>query len=207
MWLIVETCAFYTYMASIVVFIIYRQLAGVYDVSARSDIKKLLTDFIKYSRLNLIWFNLNFVLAVMPALSIFVLEPLFGDRLVAHEPYHGVPFKWIIWLQWSCHLIQFLTKLRVYEYGTKWDVKTSVKSMFDGTDDDYQKAGESDGKEFETSDGEQKEEGEAFNAHYIHMHRKFNEDGVIRWTIFGSIYTVLFIMYLFSSGKEIVYGL
>ena len=44
-------------------------------------------------------------------------------------------------------------------------------------------------------------------THYVHMIRKFNEDGVIRWAIFGSIYSILFIIYLFSSDIEVIYAL
>ena len=42
---------------------------------------------------------------------------------------------------------------------------------------------------------------------YIHFKRTFNEDGVIRWIIFGSLYLIIFGVYMFSQSNDVILGL
>ena len=76
MWLLLETIVFYAYMFSTSAFILYRQCAGTFFPKEKSDIKKLIQDFITYAAINLSWFNINFLLCAMPLIVMLVLNPL-----------------------------------------------------------------------------------------------------------------------------------
>lgn len=39
------------------------------------------------------------------------------------------------------------------------------------------------------------------------MNRKFKPDGVKRWIVFGTIFAVLYIVFLFSKGSSTIFGL
>ena len=76
MWLLLETIVFYAYMFSTSAFILYRQCAGTFFPREKSDIKKLIQDFITYAAINLSWFNINFLLCSMPLIVMLILNPL-----------------------------------------------------------------------------------------------------------------------------------
>lgn len=106
MWLLMETIMFYTYMLSSCGFILFRQFMGTFYVLQQSDIKKLLTDFIQYAAINLTWFNLNFMLVVMPLVMLLLLQPSFGDKFEdSHVTESGIHFQWIVWAIWACHVV------------------------------------------------------------------------------------------------------
>jgi hypothetical protein len=70
--------AFYLYMGSTVGYIAYRQLSSTFAPKQHSDVKKLLTDFIRYAALNLTWFNLNFILCTIPLLVLLWVAPTYS---------------------------------------------------------------------------------------------------------------------------------
>ena len=74
-WLVIETSCFYLYLMAAVFYILWR---GVFSSCCEtgteaSDMYKALTDYIRYSSINLTWFSFNFVLISMPPLCMFVL--------------------------------------------------------------------------------------------------------------------------------------
>ena len=80
-----------------------------------SDIKKLITDFIRYSEVNLTWFNMNFILTFTPLIIVFYIAPIYEHEMIDEDAvYKGLAYKWIIGLQWLCHVIQFATKTGIY---------------------------------------------------------------------------------------------
>ena len=115
MWLFLETIIFYAYMLSTTVFIIYRQLAGTFFPTEQSDIKKLIQDFLHYAAINLSWFNINFLLCVMPLIVLIYVNPSYYHEYLEHdEEIKGVPLNYLIWALWVCHMIQFCTKIAIY---------------------------------------------------------------------------------------------
>jgi hypothetical protein len=74
-WILLEVVVFYSYIASAVAFIIFRQCRSTLYPKERSDIRALLIDFISYAEINLTWFNFNFVLVTGPLIVLLFVEP------------------------------------------------------------------------------------------------------------------------------------
>lgn len=70
---------------------------------------KALNDFIEYATLNLTWFSFNFVLCVMPAVSLFGLKST--DLQIPGRTGSFVP---IMYTMWAMHVIHFAFQLRIY---------------------------------------------------------------------------------------------
>ena len=111
MWLFLETILFYTYMLSTTVFILYRQFSGSFFPTRQSDIKKIIQDFLHYAAINLSWFNINFVLCVMPLAVLLYINPHYDVYYNHEEDDKGLDLSYLIWALWVCHMIQFLTKI------------------------------------------------------------------------------------------------
>lgn len=218
MWLFLETIIFYAYMLSTTVFILYRQCAGSFLPAQQSDIKKLIQDFLHYAAINLSWFNINFVLCIMPLVVLLYVNPQYQQDYLEHdEEIKGVHLKYLIWAMWVCHMIQFVTKISIYTDKNIPKISHHVATLStdnDETDDHYKKAfsvNNVDGEEEEKEDADKLIDPPQREAkplpRYVHFKRTFNEDGVIRWIIFGSVYLILFGVYMFSQSNDVILGL
>ena len=194
-------------MFSTSAFILYRQCAGTFFPKEKSDIKKLIQDFITYAAINLSWFNINFLLCSMPLIVMLILNPLLEkhyDDLHPEDEEKGIQLKWLIWILWVCHMIQFVTKVRIYSDDDVPKIGSQNQSLStdqDETDDHYKKA-------FNINDVDDTGPRQPKTpSRYIHFKRTFNDDGPIRWIIFGLIYLAIFITYMFSKSNDVIYGL
>jgi len=70
---------FYTYIFSIVLYILWNQIRSTISPPRYTDVKKILTDYIKYASINLTWFNLNAIMTIVPLIVIFVIQPGFKE--------------------------------------------------------------------------------------------------------------------------------
>ena len=114
MWLFLETILFYTFMLSTTVFILYRQFSGSFFPTQQSDIKKIIQDFLHYASINLSWFNINFVLCVMPLIVLLYVNPHYNEYYDHDEEEKGLDLSYLIWALWVCHVIQFATKIQIF---------------------------------------------------------------------------------------------
>ena len=115
-WILLEVVVFYSYIASAVAFIIFRQCRSTLYPKIRSDTKALLTDFISYAEINLTWFNFNFVLVTGPLIVLWVVEPALANE-TAETGYDVASEEldyWLIWVLFFCHLYQFTTKVEIF---------------------------------------------------------------------------------------------
>ena len=101
-------------------------------------------------------------------------------------------------------MIQFVTKVRIYSDDDVPKIGQQNQSLStdqDETDDHYKKA-------FTINDVDDTGPRQPKTpSRYIHFKRTFNDDGPIRWIIFGLIYLAIFITYMFSKSNDVIYGL
>lgn len=203
-WIFFETMAFYLYMLSTVGYIAFRQLQSTFAPKEHSDVKKLLTDFIKYAELNLTWFNLNFVLCTIPLLVLLWLAPQYESLLDLDVTQKGVKYSTLVWMLWVIHCLQFVTRVQIYKEDEHiTEANTSIyesNTASAKTDDNFQDAKKLDEGQEDAHVGHKQ-------SHYVHLDRSFNKDGGLRWMIFGTCYIAIFIVYIFSENQEIVYAL
>lgn len=96
-WLIIETVAYYSYLAGSMAYIVYNQclkVAGYQDASEKSDFNKVVTDFIKYANINITYFAFNMVLVILPLACIFFIQPVFTYTIPGNEK----SYAWIVYL-------------------------------------------------------------------------------------------------------------
>ena len=107
----IETFAFYIYMAAAVGFIIEFQLRSTWLNAPVSDITKSVKDFITYASINLTWYSFNFVLIIVPGLLIFMMDTEHDGIRMHHrkESYHNL----MLWL-WGTHIVQFIINRKIY---------------------------------------------------------------------------------------------
>ena len=111
-WLVMEMACFYLYVIATVFYIIWQTISNtIYETGDEvSDMYKALTDFISYSTINLTWFAINFVMVIMPLLSIFLLQ---ADNMV--NPGAKGSYEPLIWTLWAMHVLAFGLQRRIYE--------------------------------------------------------------------------------------------
>lgn len=80
------------------------------DSLQKSDMSKVLQDFISYAAINLTWFAINFVLVTMPPILIWNLDS--PELTIEGNTGTYMP---IIYTLWGMHVLHFLFQLRIYE--------------------------------------------------------------------------------------------
>ena len=73
LWLVIETVSFYAYMSAAVVYIAAHMIHSEFTNEPISDMKKGITDFLRYAEVNLNWYAFNFVLIILPPILIIAV--------------------------------------------------------------------------------------------------------------------------------------
>lgn len=104
-----ETACFYLYMLAAMTYIFFRQLQSAGEsAEGVSDRLKVLTDFIDYSKQNLTWFSLNYVLCTMPLICILL------ESATKHKTLHTQSYLPIMYVLWAMHAANFFIHSLVY---------------------------------------------------------------------------------------------
>jgi hypothetical protein len=102
LWLTIETVSFYAYMTAAVVYIAAHMINSEFTNEPISDMKKGITDFLRYAEVNLNWYAFNFVLIILPPILIFKVYQS-EDPIHHHENSDGSYAKLMYWL-WAMHI-------------------------------------------------------------------------------------------------------
>ena len=113
-------------MFAAVAYIMQFQLYSTWVNAPQSDITKSVKDFISYASINLTWYAFNFVLILLPAFLIFMMDHgAKGISIERNDESYSNLMNWIL----GIHIFQFLFNSKIYKLK---EAKSKVEN-----DDDY----------------------------------------------------------------------